>query len=84
MDKAMFAKQAKAQAGAKSPSFDGRSDIEEIVVCGDWAFTRSHLQMTLTANDGTPAASRTGYAMTVFRRQGNGWLLARDANLLAR
>lgn len=58
------------------------SDLEEIVVCGDVAHTRTRLAIEIE-----PAAGEikrmAGYALTIFRRQADGnWLLSRDANLL--
>src|SRR5688572_11904745 len=38
MRKADFAAGAKAQASGQAPKFEGKSDIEEIIVAGDWAF----------------------------------------------
>jgi uncharacterized protein (TIGR02246 family) len=83
MDKATFARQARAQAGANGPKIDGKSEIEEIIVCGDWAFTRGRLEVTMTPRDGSAANTFKGYTMTVFHKRAGSWLLARDANLLA-
>jgi uncharacterized protein (TIGR02246 family) len=91
MDKAAFEKQSVAQSkarpetvgNAKSPTIEGKSDIEELVVSGDWAFARSRLQITITSPDGSHRETRTGNAMSVFKKEGTTWRLARDANLLA-
>ena len=83
MRKADFAAAARAQASGKAPEFDGRSDIQEIQVSGDWAFMWSKLTVTGKPPDGGKSATRSGHTLTVFRRQGGRWLLARDANLLA-
>ena len=61
---------------------DGRSDIREIQVLGDWAFLRNHLEVTVTPANGTPV-HRSGYVLTILRKGQDGrWRLARDANLL--
>ncbi|MBV8037645.1 SgcJ/EcaC family oxidoreductase [Roseateles sp.] len=83
MTRADFAKAAAAQAGGKAPSFDGHSEILEIQVMGDWAFMRSRLSVTATPPDGSPPMRREGHTLTVLRKDGGRWKLARDANLLA-
>lgn len=82
MRKAEYAAAAQAQAGQGGPTFEGRSDIQEIQVAGDWAFAWSRLQVKVLPGDGSPALQREGHTLTVFRREGGRWLLARDANLL--
>lgn len=65
------------------PIYDGKSDIKEIKVLGDWAFVRAQLTVT-TLFAGGPPARRSGYALSLFRREPDGkWRLARDANLLS-
>lgn len=75
-----FAQAAQAQAGS-AMQFDGRSEIEEIQVHGDWAFMRSHLTVTATQPGQAPVV-RAGHTLTVLRKEQGRWLLARDANLL--
>lgn len=76
--KAEFAEAAQAQS---SLHIDGESDIEEIQVCGDWAFLRSRLTVRVTPPAGETMV-RAGHALTVLRREGGRWKLARDANLV--
>jgi uncharacterized protein (TIGR02246 family) len=83
MGKAEFAAAARGQAGQGGPKFDGRSEIQEVQVAGDWAFLWSRLSVTMTPSDGTPTVERAGHTLTVFRREQGRWKLARDANLLA-
>ncbi|MEO8153995.1 MAG: SgcJ/EcaC family oxidoreductase [Rhizobacter sp.] len=83
MRKADFAESAKAQAGGKAPKFEGRSEIQEVKVAGEWAFAWSKLSVTATPPDGSPPIERAGHTLTVFNKQGGIWRLARDANLLA-
>jgi uncharacterized protein (TIGR02246 family) len=82
MRKAEFAAAAQAQASGSAPAMDGRSDIQEIQVCGEWAFLWSRLQVTLTPPGGGERMRRSGHTLTVLRKVQGRWLLARDANLL--
>jgi len=79
-----FGKEAFATAaqGLKDMRMQGSSEIRELKVLGDWAYLRAYIQMTVTPAGGAPVR-RTGYTLTILRRQPDGrWLLARDANLL--
>jgi uncharacterized protein (TIGR02246 family) len=73
-----------ASEGQKNISIDGKSDILELQVLGDWAFLRSHLEISITPKDGSaPPMRLAGNTMTILRKETDGrWLLARDANLL--
>ncbi len=83
MRKADFEAAARAQANHTAPSFDGTSDIQELQVVGDWAFMWAKLRVIATPPDDSPPIERAGHTLTVFHKQDNKWLLARDANLLA-
>jgi len=79
-----FGKEAFATASQslKDMRMEGSSEIRELKVLGDWAYLRAYIQMTVTPAGGAPVR-RTGYTLTILRRQPDGrWLLARDANLL--
>ena len=77
--KEAFAAAAKNMKGA---SIEGTSDIQELKVCGDWAWMRNRLAITVTPQNGEPK-HRSGYTLTVLRRKDAGnWVIARDANLL--
>jgi len=83
--RAPFGKEAfaDAQQGLAGVSIDGRSDVREVKVLGDWAFACAHLRVTMTPADGAPVR-RSGHTLSIFQRLGDGrWVLARDANLLA-
>ncbi|MPW19164.1 SgcJ/EcaC family oxidoreductase [Paraburkholderia sp. CNPSo 3157] len=72
-----------ASEGQKNIDIDGKSDILELQVLGDWAFLRTHLEVTITPKDGSPPMRRAGNTLTILRKETDGrWLLARDANLL--
>ena len=61
---------------------EGRSEIKELKILGDWAYLRNHIDMTVTAPGGAPIR-RAGYTLTLLRKDKDGrWRLARDANLL--
>lgn len=79
-----FGKEAFAAASQGTGGFtiDGDSNIVELQVLGDWGYLRNHIDVTVTPPEGPPQR-RSGYTLTIVRRQPDGrWLLARDANLL--
>lgn len=64
---------------------EGTSDIQELQVLGDWAWLRNYVEMKTTSPDGGAPVHRSGYTLTILRKEPDGrWRLARDANLLAR
>ena len=80
-----FGKQAFAATseGMKDVRIEGTSEIEEIQVMGDWAYLRNHLTMTVTPPGGGKPVRRSGYTLTILRKEADGrWRLARDANLM--
>ena len=83
MDKPGFASQMRAQAGPNAPHVDGSSEIQEVQVLGDWAFMWTKLKVEMTPPGGSAPLARAGHALTILRKEGGKWLLARDANLLA-
>ena len=79
-----FGKEAFAAASRdmQGVRIEGSSDIRELKVLGDWAYLRSYLEVKMMPPGGN-AVERSGYTLTIFRKQPDGrWLLARDANLL--
>ena len=83
MRKAGFAAAARAQAGPDGPKFDGSSEIQEIKILGEWAFMWARLTVIVTPPGGAPSMTRAGHTLTLFKKQGGKWVLARDANMLA-
>lgn len=67
--------------GTPMPSIDGHSEIQEVHVEGNLAYLVSHLSVDVTPPGG-PTTRRSGHTLTVLRKQGGRWQLARDANLL--
>ena len=59
------------------------SDLEEVVVVGEVAYTRSRDSLSVAPRDGGDAMQLAGHRITIYRRQADGrWLLARDAHTL--
>jgi ketosteroid isomerase-like protein len=51
-------------------------------VAGDWAFMWSRLTVEVTPPGGGAPMKRAGHTLSVLRKSGGRWQLARDANLL--
>ena len=65
------------------PKIDGRSEIQEIQVSGDWAY---HVDADSASKSRLPGGGRptkrAGHTLSVLRKADGRWQLARDANLL--
>ena len=72
-----------ASQGQKDLRIEGTSDIREIQVLGDWAYLRNYLTVTVTPPGGA-AIRRAGWTLTILRKTGGRWMLARDANLMTK
>lgn len=60
------------------------SDIDELTVVGDLAYTRCRDSLALTPRDGGAEIALAGHRLTIYRKRNDGrWLLARDAHTLA-
>jgi uncharacterized protein (TIGR02246 family) len=58
-------------------------EIQEIQAHEDWAYCWTNLSVTMTPLDGGPENGRSGYTLTVLRKNPQGeWQIFRDANLL--
>jgi uncharacterized protein (TIGR02246 family) len=69
--------------GFKPAHFEATGNIEELQILGDWAFIRNHLDVTMTPRGNSQSVRRTGYTLTILRKEPDGkWVLARDANLM--
>jgi uncharacterized protein (TIGR02246 family) len=76
---------AAASQGMTDLRIEGTSEIEELKVLGDWAYLRNRLTVTMTPSGGQPMLKRAGYTLSILRKEPDGrWVLARDANLLAK
>jgi uncharacterized protein (TIGR02246 family) len=79
-----FGKEAFAEMnkGMKDVQIEGKNEIQEINVLGDWAWMRSFLTVRFIPPGGTPATA-SGHVLTILHRDADaGWVIARDANLL--
>jgi uncharacterized protein (TIGR02246 family) len=78
-----------AYAAAAHPALaefriEGRPDILEIRIAGDYAFVWNHLSITMTPRKGGSPRKHAGHILSVFRREADGrWVLLRDANFVA-
>jgi uncharacterized protein (TIGR02246 family) len=72
---------AAASDAMKNVRMEGKSDIRELQVLGDWAYLRNYIEMTITP-EGGESVSRSGWTLTILRKESGQWRLARDANLL--
>ena len=60
------------------------SELEEVVVSGEVAYTRSRDTLSVIRRAGGEATQLAGHRITVYRKQPDGrWLLARDAHTLS-
>ena len=58
------------------------SELEDVVVVGEVAYTLSRDSLSVTPRAGGEAMQLAGHRITVYRKQPDGrWLLARDANV---
>ncbi|MGE5302497.1 MAG: YybH family protein [Alphaproteobacteria bacterium] len=83
MGKAEFASLSRVPPGSRAPQVEGTAEIQEIQISGDLAFMWTKLSVAVTPPGGMQPTERAGYTLTILRRVGGKWLLARDANLLA-
>ncbi len=78
--KEAFAAAARSMQGVR---LEGKSEIRELEVLGDWAYLRAYLRVAITPPGGN-TVQRSGYTLSILRKAPDGrWLLARDANLLS-
>jgi len=76
-----FKAQSKSMEGMQ---IDGRADIREIRVLGDWAWVHNHIDLTVTPPGGGEPVHRSGYTLSILEKGADGkWRLARDANLVS-
>lgn len=79
--KEAFAAASKSMEGV---AFEGASDVLEVKVLGDWAYMRTHLEVTMTPPGGQPVR-RSGTTLSILRKEPDGrWVMIRDANMLAK
>ena len=65
-------------------NFFRAGELRNFAVFGDWAYLRNLLTITMTPAGGEAMLRRSGYTLSILRKEMDGrWLLVRDANLLA-
>jgi uncharacterized protein (TIGR02246 family) len=82
----MRGRDAFAQAFRTMKDFrmEARSEIQEIEVSGDLGYCWNHISVAVTRPQGGAPMRRSGYALSVLRKQPDGaWIIIRDANLMA-
>jgi uncharacterized protein (TIGR02246 family) len=83
MSKSEFSTMSSGASGLPRPQIDVRQEIHEVEVSGSLAYMRSSLAIQVTLPGATAPIERAGQTLTVFKKIGGTWLLARDANLVA-
>ncbi|MFL6800705.1 MAG: YybH family protein [Sphingomicrobium sp.] len=67
----------------KGIAMDGRAEVREIEVLGEWAWIRNHIEVSMTPPGGD-ATRRSGYTLSILKKGPDGrWRLFRDANLVS-
>jgi ketosteroid isomerase-like protein len=62
---------------------ESSANIEEIEMTGNVARLARHLTVTMTPLQARTSIRRSGYTLTIMRKEPDGpWLLHRDANML--
>jgi uncharacterized protein (TIGR02246 family) len=60
------------------------SELEEVVVVGEVAYTRARDSLSVTPRAGGDAMQLAGHRITIYRKRPDGsWVLARDAHTLS-
>jgi ketosteroid isomerase-like protein len=63
---------------------ESSQEIKDFHAAGEVAYTWSHISVAMTSLETGAKTERSGHVLTVFRKSlSGGWLLARDANLMA-
>jgi len=80
MDKESFA----AAATATDPNTDFQLDcsIQEIKILGDHAWLWTKISLTMTDKRSKSRSLMAGHSLSVLKRQGDGWVVIRDANTM--
>jgi uncharacterized protein (TIGR02246 family) len=81
--KPAFAAALEGQSGQPRPTFEGKSEIQEIQVVGDFAYMWTKLSVIVHPPGGAAPIKRAGHTLTILRKENGKWVLARDANMLA-
>ena len=72
------------RAAVQQVRIESTARIEDIQVAGNFAHLANHLTVTMTPLQGGASMRRSGYTLTIMRKEPDGrWVLYRDANMLA-
>lgn len=82
--KSAFAAAVPPPSSEQSPQFDGTNELQEINVHGNWAYVWAMLSVVVTMPGADSPVTRAGDVLSIFRKENDRWLLARDANMLTR
>jgi uncharacterized protein (TIGR02246 family) len=76
-----YAAQTRAMEG--KVRFEGKAEIQEVRVFGDWAYCWNQLHVTVHPADGRAPTRMAGPVLSILRRAPEGrWVIFRDANML--
>lgn len=78
-----FEEASKGMAGEGRPEFDGKSEIQEIRIMGDWAYTWTKLTVVVKPPDGAAPVTRSGHTLSILKKVEGRWVMFRDANMLS-
>ena len=71
-------------AGHQGNEIHCTSELDEVVVVGEVAYTRCRDALSVTPRAGGETMKLAGHRITIYRKQPDGrWLLARDAHTLS-
>jgi len=71
------------ESGLQKIRIQSSGEIQEIHVSGPLAYCWSHLSVNITPLAGGQPKRRSGYVLTILRKQPAGnWVVIRDANML--
>ena len=73
-----------AQASHAALNIEAKSDIQEVRVCGNFAWCWNYLTVSITPKSGGNTVTRAGHVLSVLHKQAGRWVILRDANLLTR
>jgi uncharacterized protein (TIGR02246 family) len=80
MDKESFA--AAATASDPNTEFALDCSIQEIQILGDHAWLRTKISLTMTDKRSQSRSLMAGHSLSILKRQGDGWVVIRDANTM--
>ena len=80
MDKESYAKAA--TDSDPNTDFELDSSVQEIQAVGDHAYLLSESFLTMTDKQTGSRSRMAGHALSVLKKQGDGWVVIRDANTM--